>query len=343
MIYYTLPILSFVIAFIRLNKRRCTPLVVILLLLCFVVGALRGEGVGADYYAYLRIFLHGDETMEAGFSELIRIIKWFGGDYFHLIVLVFSLSFFTKYYVFRKMSPNPYLSLMIYLGFWFLSYEMNGIRQGLALGFIGVAVYHAWKGKMFFYWIFIGLAISVHNSALVFLPFAFFVGRPCTQGIQLIFLFIYVVLLFVDVLDPLISKIEGDLYAVKKVMDYSMDDFYNGNILYSFSTVHRVMITGLIVYAVPRMKIDDRLKNIFLWSALFNMAIYLLFGQIEIVATRLSLNYRFVECMTLAGLPSLPSRKENRLIIAYLLFGYVLIQVYSVLSIPDGKLIPFHF
>ena len=52
-----------------------------------------------------------------------------------------------------------------------------------------------------------------------------------------------------------------------------MDDFYNGNILYSFSTVHRVMITGLIVYAVPRMKIDDRLKNIFLWSALFNMAI----------------------------------------------------------------------
>ena len=73
------------------------------------------------------------------------------------------------------------------------------------------------------------------------------------------------------------------------------------------------------------------------------MAIYLLFGQIEIVATRLSLNYRFVECMTLAGLPSLPSRKENRLIIAYLLFGYVLIQVYSVLSIPDGKLIPFHF
>ena len=93
-----------------------------------------------------------------------------------------------------------------------------------------------------------------------------------------------------------------------------MDDFYNGNILYSFSTVHRVMITGLIVYAVPRMKIDDRLKNIFLWSALFNMAIYLLFGQIEIVATRLSLNYRFVECMTLAGLPSLPSRKENRLI-----------------------------
>lgn len=173
MIYYTLPILSFVIAFIRLNKRRCTPLVVILLLLCFVVGALRGEGVGADYYAYLRIFLHGDETMEAGFSELIRIIKWFGGDYFHLIVLVFSLSIFTKYYVFRKMSPNPYLSLMIYLGFWFLSYEMNGIRQGLALGFIGVAVYHAWKGKMFFYWIFIGLAISVHNSALVFLPFAF--------------------------------------------------------------------------------------------------------------------------------------------------------------------------
>ena len=77
MIYYTLPILSFVIAFIRLNKRRCTPLVVILLLLCFVVGALRGEGVGADYYAYLRIFLHGDETMEAGFSELIRIIKCF--------------------------------------------------------------------------------------------------------------------------------------------------------------------------------------------------------------------------------------------------------------------------
>ena len=64
MIYYTLPILSFVIAFIRLNKRRCTPLVVILLLLCFVVGALRGEGVGADYYAYLPLIpQHFDLTL----------------------------------------------------------------------------------------------------------------------------------------------------------------------------------------------------------------------------------------------------------------------------------------
>ena len=69
---------------------------------------------------------------------------------FHLIVLVFPCPSLRNTMCFVRCAPNPYLSLMIYLGFWFLSYEMNGIRQGLALGFIGVAVYHAWKGRCSF-------------------------------------------------------------------------------------------------------------------------------------------------------------------------------------------------
>ena len=51
---------------------------------------------------------------------------------------------------------------------------------------------------MFFYWIFIGLAISVHNSALVFLPLRF-CGQTLYARYTAHIPVIYVVLLFVDV------------------------------------------------------------------------------------------------------------------------------------------------
>ena len=91
---------------------------------------------------------------------------------------------------------------------------------------------------MFFYWIFIGLVISVHNSALVFPSLCVFCKVTLyARRTQLIFLFIYVVLLFVDVLDRFnTARLEEICMQAEKVMDYSMDDFFHnkGNILYSF-------------------------------------------------------------------------------------------------------------
>ena len=48
-------------------------------------------------------------------------------------------------------------------------------------------------------------------------------------------------------------------------------------------------IYHFIVIDLQKLKINDRLKNIILWSALLNISIYLIFSQFEIIATRLSL------------------------------------------------------
>lgn len=342
--YYTLPVMAFVVALIRIYGKRCTPLVAILLLTCLAVGMLRGTGLGTDYYNYQSLFSHAPESIEPGFLWLMQAVKMLGGGFHALLALVFALAFFTKWWTCQRMSLHPYLSLMLCLGFWFLTYDLNGIRQGLALGLIGVATYHVWQRHTLLYWVFALLAASVHYSALVYLPFIFFVGRQCTKRTLMLFAALCAGFLAFNAVEVILGYFGGsELLVLDKIESYGQNELYNENVLYSFSTVHRILVTILIVYAVSRMKIDDRLKSIFLWAALFSMAIYLMFGRIEIVATRLSLNYRFIECFTLGCLPSLFVRRSNRTIVAFLLLVYMLMQVYTVLSIPDGGLVPYRF
>lgn len=346
MMYYILPFFLFLLSFsyfkqFRPNQLVCL-LVYILIFVLFTVGTLRGKGIGSDYFSYYYIY-RDREDIELGFSFLMDLVKFAGGSFTVFLGIVFCFSFSLKLFVFKKMSLFPLLSLMIYLGFWFLVYDMNGIRQGLALGFTGLATYFAWKKHSSKYWISCIIAILFHYTSIVFLPFIFLINRRCTFKVVLFILggaFFFAIL---GGLTNILSYFIGtESYFISKIISYDSDEGFSENILFSFSTLHRLFIFIIICITVPRMRIDDRLTNIFLWAATMNVCLYLLFTDIEIVATRISLYYRFIECLSLAAIPCIFYRFSNRFLTLVLLCVYVLWQVYSTLSIPDNNLVPYY-
>lgn len=348
MIFYLLPFFAFLLYLfdkLKINQYRHLNLGVFCLILAIsIVGMFRGKGIGSDYYSYEIIF-NFEDNIEYLFLQIIKLVKKIGGGYTFFISFIFAVSFFIKLSVFKKMSLNPLLSLMIYLGFWFLVYDMNGIRQGLALSLTLLGTYSIWKGKILYYWICIISAVLIHSSAVVFIPFVYvYLKKNTFRSILVILILAFILALnggIIGVLEYLFNLL-GLGYFIDKLFSYSINDSFNSNVLLSFTTIHRLFIWGVLYIYIPKMQCDERLKNIFVWAATINLVIYLLFSNIEIVATRISLYYRFIECISLACIPSAILQNKSQVCVSLLLLVYVFWQIYSTLSMDNNNLIPFY-
>jgi hypothetical protein len=157
-----------------------------------------------------------------------------------------------------------------------------------------------------------------------------------------------VILLFVLSLfgfsDYLFSKILGgnlNNYFVDKVSSYSDIVEYNANILLSFNSFHRLMIFLITLYGVEYIPAEKRLKTYFLTAAFMNISIFLLLSRFEVIAIRGSLSYRFIECIFFSYLPFIFKDNYVRCFVGFLIYLYVMFQVYVTIIIPDGNLVPY--
>ena len=352
--YFLVPIYSF-LAFIaqfffkdKLSKEVGIYIYIfsyipIILILLYIAG-LRDITIGTDTFHYGEIF-NDPNDIEIGFQWFAQFIKYIGGNFHFFLFLFFFISLFLKLYAFKKVSLYPLLSICIYSSFWFLVYEMNGIRQGLALGFIALSYYFLSVNKNLYFYLSLLGAILFHYSALVFLPIVFITKKKCTNLIFWIILGIVVTFAYLGVtsfiLERLGTIIGVDLRLIERIISYQNNEAFNANILYSFSTFVRFVILFTTFSFINRVHLSERIKNIFLWCAILNISIYLLFSEVEIIATRLSLYYRFSECFFLAYLPNAFKGKIAKILIGFLLCLYSLSQIIKTLSIPDNGLIPY--
>lgn len=316
----------------------------IIFLLLYIAG-LRDINIGADTSNYRDIFNNSAESIEIGYRVVSEFMKYLGGSYNLFLFLFFASSFFLKLYAFKKVSLYPLLSICIYSSFWFLVYDMNGIRQGIALGFIALSYYFLITNKNKYFYLSLSGGILFHYSALIFLPIIFFIKKKCTNLIFWMILSLVVSFAYLGVttfiLEKLGTLIGADIRLIERIISYQNNESYNANILYSFSTFVRFIVLFTTFFFINKIHLSERVKNIFLWCALLNISIYLLFSEVEIIATRLSLYYRFYECFFLACLPNAFKGKIAKILIGLLLCLYSLSQIMKTLSIPDNGLIPY--
>lgn len=349
MLYYIFPVFCFLIFLINTiltdNLRRFeNKLMLPIIILFLVIGMFRSLSVGTDTYNYLQIFNY-TESIEVGFYLIILIIKFFGLDFYFFLAFIFFSSFLLKYYSFTKSSFSLSLSLMMYSGFWFLVYDINAIRQGLALGLIGLFFLFYVNKKYYKALIILILGCTIHYSFIIFVPIYFINKVKCNNKLFWSLLLSSMVLGKLEIMPFLVSKLSAVLGGTSvfsaKAESYQNDDLFNQNILYSVTTVNRLLVLFVTFYFVNKIKADDRIKNFFLWASLLNVCLYFLLSNNELIATRLTLYYRFIEVFFISYLPSAFISPLIKILVAFIIFIYVLFQVYQTLNIPFNNLLPY--
>ena len=347
MFYYFLPWCAFVAAVISYSKYPkyrnlyYCGLFFLFFLIIYVAG-FRYQ-VGADWYSYLDIFLGYKEAEEVSTGFISNVLKFLSCGYQVFVFVYFLLSFVLKLWLFNRLSSSFAISLLIYLGFWFLVYDLNGIRQGMSLSFTGIAFYFAYRRRLRYYLLFVLAAISFHASAICFLPFYWMVKLKVSYFYQVVVLCLVVCLAYFHISEwllLLLGEIIGESYLTNKALSYALSDAFGTNIIFSFTTVHRILIFFLTLFVLTKINIDNNLKQALNMTAFINIIIYFLFCQYEIIATRLSLPFRFTECILFSFIPFV-FKSHSRIFAILLILIYVEWQVYQTLSIPNGGLLPY--
>lgn len=348
--YYILPITSFILACISVdnsNKRKPIVLYFCSVFYAWIImfGGLRSIHVGVDTFNYFLLFNY-PSGIEYGFKIVVSLAKSIGFNFSFFIFFFFAISFLLKLYTFYKISSYTIVSVLAYCGFWLLVYDMNGIRQGLALSLTGFSFYFLITNRTSLFFCSVFTASLFHVVAIILLPLYYLERYRFSYKLFYILLVGVLILIQLHAADFIIDNIvmrvfPEDSRIALRSFSYRSNTFYNTNVLYSFSTFSRLFVLLIVFFFVNKLKIAERVKNIFLWCASTNFLLYLLFSEYDILANRSFLYIRFYECYFWGCLPSAFLHLSSKIFSCVFLCLYVLLQIWKILSIPDNHLIPY--
>jgi len=142
------------------------------------------DNVGSDWANYLRIF-HRD-AMHMSYMDALThedpafylLMVWVAemGWTIHVVYLVSSVFFTLGLVIFVRRMPNPWLALVVAIGYTVLTSGMGYVRHGVAFGFSLWAITALLDRRFIKFFILVATAATFHKSAVIMLGFGLFYG-----------------------------------------------------------------------------------------------------------------------------------------------------------------------
>lgn len=278
--YFTISVLT-VLGYTMSVKKRENKMIVMYLavvFLCFTFLASFRYAIGFDYFSYRDIY---EMISEWSFSDVLRFY-WYEPLFFIICKLfcmlgcsyqVFLLGiniflFFAVMYFIYHHSKISWISIYLYITLQFFAYNMNLIRQSVAVVFFLFAYPYLKEKKFVPYAIMIIIGGLFHNSLFLMLPFYFLFLKKNTVKYTITLIVIAVLGYFLfDVGFKLVLPLFPEKYA-----NYFGGYFWSST---KFEYVLPPAFYCLLIYLF-RNRIDDSIKrSIYLNSALYNLLISL--------------------------------------------------------------------
>lgn len=266
--FYLLLFIYFTYFILKISLRNVNKLNSCFLLLSFVAiyffCTLRDYSVGRDIPGYMDTYnisgfyplMDNSWThMEVGYVTFMQLCSLAGFSTRTFFFIVYFLILFPIYYTFRKYSLNPLLSIIIFVCFQFLTFDLSGIRQGLAasicmmgLSFVGMK---GIKNSVAFA-LLLALAVSVHRSSIIFALTPLVMRLHINKCTICVFLFMFAVA-------PSLTGFVMSVNAEEGLSKYTYDDrlAMGGMIVFLFLILIFVFYTCIAKEYGRRLSIDD--------------------------------------------------------------------------------------
>lgn len=152
-----------------------------LFIVLFFFSAFRAGTVGGDLDYYLPHFhevysIHGfnglfDLTIsnfEPGYTLLCWLISRFSDQDFIFLAVTSCLSLLGPFYLVKKYSTWPCISILIYILLGFYTNTYNNVRQSIAISVIFFSIPYIISNRPIKFLLIVSLATTIHASAVVF-------------------------------------------------------------------------------------------------------------------------------------------------------------------------------
>lgn len=317
-----------------------------------IIGGLRFE-VGADWYNYEDMFF-GNESWSDVFSSskeyLFHVFSYFFkvsfNDYSVFVFAFFLMSFSLKFIFIKKYSPDIFLSLIIYIYTVFAIYDLNGIRQGMALGVGLLSVKYILDQNLFKFIGMVTIASLFHLSAIILIPFYFLSRMKMTNKQMLIsFLLIFIISLpfrsFLKNSQIIQTLFNSDTFEHYSVYATSTDYALDVPII-SIAVFQRFFIFILFIVTYDSLNIKNEIKLALRNGYFIGIVLFLVFSFSLEISARLSFYYKALEMVMIPLIvySFIPKHQRTFLIIIFTILS--IIGMSRLLAIPDGYLVPYN-
>lgn len=324
-IFYLLSIFLLFGAFLK-PKQQVGYLIISFVILLILAG-FRDVSVGTDTLGYQELFNRLDQGIsirqEIGWQYLNKAVIYFGGDFEHLLIVSSLFVLFPVFYVSRKYSENPMLSIFLYFAFYIYLQSFNITRQTIAVSIVLIGYTFLIKEQYWRYCLLVIIAFFFHTTALLCLPLVF-INRIPNKTV------VYIGLIAV-------SLLIGVLFSNFLIQNSARIFGYEGYLGRFDSAVgvgiFLLVVNAFGVFVVFTSKKRDTLFKLFvLYIAFANLSSMVPFG------------YRVVFYFTIIQILFLPSFINNSVIKPrQLAFFLVIFYAYVVLSrsMGAGEVVPY--
>ena len=167
-----------IFSILEMMRKRIKPtavrkgLYVFAFLMMFFIAGFR-YGLETDYWTYYREFYgESKRTLEFTFATLMQIVKALTGNYNVFLIVFSAITMAFKYKAFKGYK-FCFSVLLIYFVRFFVQFDLNAIRQGLAIVVVFFALEQLRKEEIKKYILLILLATTIHAPAIILLVLPF--------------------------------------------------------------------------------------------------------------------------------------------------------------------------
>jgi hypothetical protein len=200
-----------------------------------------------------------------------------------------------KIYALSKMSPNVYLSLLVYISYFYLLHDNAQIRIGAAMTFVLFAlyVYYYLNYSVRYYVLFIMIALMFHLSVVIFFVIPIFISRRFGLYTKEIFLCMLLSLVIItchligySILEQVVSSLNYSSVESEKI-----DAYIAGTQSVSlYNVIVKLLPTYiiLIIYLLFSKRINSLFPEVSVYARLlcFGALFFSLLAPFQIVAYR---------------------------------------------------------
>lgn len=259
------------------------------LILC---AAFREIGCDRDCYNYISHFNNYQNVtlLEPTFKLIAYSIQTFLGSYSRLLFVAYAIiGVSIKLVAIQRLSNLRFLSLLIYIGSYFMLHEMTQIRMGVASGILLLSLKPLLERKRKEFILLVAAATCFHYSAIIMLVFLLLDNKPHKWFSALLIPFALVVYsINIDVLNFVSLPIIGDkLQIYKNIQDITYSD------LNQIDVFNAMFLLKVVLYYLMLWKYDLLEKKSKYFGLLYkifglSLASFLVFASLPTVAFRIS-------------------------------------------------------
>lgn len=278
--YFTISVIAG-LGFILTDKKKEKKKTVIYIILSFLILVFTASfryAIGFDYFSYKNIYetisgLEFNDILNYYWKEplffiLCKLFCILGCPY-HLFLVFLNIFLISAvlWFVFNY-SKIPWTSIYFYITLQFLAYNMNLLRQSVALTFFLFAYPFLKDKKIVPYTILIITGGMFHNTLLLLLPFYFLLTKKNTKKYTLLVILLSVLIYYF--FDPFFSLIMPML--PEKYADYFDGYFWKPS---TYVYVIPSALYCILIYLFRKRIRGDIQRSLYINSAIYNFIINL--------------------------------------------------------------------